>query len=166
MADPFEPALPYDGTEGFVDRPTSKDRARAEATSGRSATRQESIVALLRRRGARGATWREASLAIESREHHSGFTSSLSTLHAAGKVAALTEERDHCAVYVLPEYVGERPTQPRAYVRRRAAKPTAAVRAAADRLEKWAGNAEHSLFLDVPDLGDLRALIAYVREQA
>jgi hypothetical protein len=36
----------------------------------------------------------------------------LSDLHKAGRIARLTEERNRCKVYVLPEYVNGRETEP------------------------------------------------------
>lgn len=159
--------LPYNGTEGYVDRPTSQARAEAEVMSGRAPTRRARILALLEDRAGVGATWREASLTLEGREHHSGFTSSLSTLHKAGKVVALTETRGKCSVYVLPKYVGGRETVPRAYVRRRPPTVPTSVMAAALAMEDWANREEgpsaHSLLCLAPEWAHLRTLIDHAK---
>jgi hypothetical protein len=160
----FTPSLPYDGTEGFVPRETSEARARAEAESGRSETRQQRIMGLLRMRGSYGATWREASTHIEDRLHHSGFTSSLSTLHKTGRVAALAEQREHCNVYVLPEYVGERETVARSYVRAKPPRLTPEVAAATLTVEGWmAENKRGGMLVTAPDWTAVQTLIDHAR---
>lgn len=44
--------------------------------------------------------------------HHGQASSVLSVLHKEGRLARLTEKRERCAVYVLPEYVGDRAAAP------------------------------------------------------
>jgi hypothetical protein len=56
-----------------------------------------------------GATWKDVAGRYDW--HHGQASGALSTLHKEGRVARLAEERrTKCAVYVLPEHVGERPT--------------------------------------------------------
>jgi hypothetical protein len=44
--------------------------------------------------------------------HHGQASGALSVLHKEGRIARLTERRNRCAVYVLPEYVQGRETSP------------------------------------------------------
>jgi len=70
--------------------------------------RQRYILILADRAKEKGVTvaeLRDASL------HHGRISGALSTLHKLGKLSRLTETRGRCKVYVLPEYVNERPTE-------------------------------------------------------
>lgn len=58
----------------------------------------------------RGATWQEVALAIGL--HHGAASGALSVLHKTGHIARLAETRTRCKVYVLPQYVLDRPTEP------------------------------------------------------
>jgi hypothetical protein len=44
--------------------------------------------------------------------HHGTLSSALTNLHRDGRLARLVEKRDRCHIYVLPEYVTGRPTEP------------------------------------------------------
>ena len=106
-------SLPYNGTEGYAGSETSKDRAVSEAISGTASKRQRFILILAQRAKERGITVadvRDANL------HHGRVSGALSVLHKVGKLARLTETRDKCKVYVLPEYVNGRPTEPHGVV--------------------------------------------------
>lgn len=108
-----ETALPYNGTEGYAGSETSKQAAVDAVIHGTASKRQRFILILAGRAKERGITvaeLRDASL------HHGRVSGALSVLHKAGKLARLTEVRDRCKVYVLPEYVGDRPTEPHGVV--------------------------------------------------
>ena len=94
--------LPYAGTEGYVARPASMERARHNARDGTAADRQEQVLELLLSRRERGATWIEAGEAL--RLHHGQVSSTLSVLHQAGKVFQLREKRGRSHPYVHSEY--------------------------------------------------------------
>lgn len=101
-------ALPYNGTEGYAGSGTSKSRAFQEALDGTASKRQRYILILAERAKAKGVTvaeLRDASL------HHGRISGALSVLHKVGKLSRLTETRGRCKVYVLPEYVNDRPTE-------------------------------------------------------
>jgi hypothetical protein len=107
-------------TSGWSGSETSHERAVSEDASGTTHYRQNEVVRLLGRhtrtvKGLMGG--REAGLTVaDIREwtgwHHGQASSALSVLHKEGKIARLTERRDRCAVYVLPEYVDGRETAP------------------------------------------------------
>lgn len=109
------PALPYPDavtgrTGGHSGSDTSAERARAEATSGTATRRQRLVLYLLRQANMKGLTWRE--LSASTGQHHGQASGALSNLHKMGRVARLVERRGRCHVYVLPEYVADRPTEP------------------------------------------------------
>jgi hypothetical protein len=102
------PALPYAGTEGFAGSETSKQAAADAVIHGTASKRQRYVLILAGRAKERGITvaeLRDASL------HHGRVSGALSVLHKVGKLARLTETRGRCKVYVLPEYVNDRPTE-------------------------------------------------------
>lgn len=94
--------LPYRGTEGYVDRDASRERAETEARDGSAGDRQERIMAFLLERGKFGATWVE--VAEEVGEHHGKVSGSLSVLHKAGHVFQLRSKRNRCHPYVHNVY--------------------------------------------------------------
>ena len=89
--------LPYLGTEGFVRRPASEDRARENAASGVSSERQERVLAHLEPL-MYGETWVEVGEAL--RLHHGQVSGTLSVLHQAGKVFQLRDKRGRSHPYV------------------------------------------------------------------
>lgn len=106
-------ALPYAGTEGYAGSETSLQAARDEVVRGTASKRQRYILILAGRAGERGITvaeLRDASL------HHGRVSGALSVLHKVGKLSRLTEVRGRCKVYVLPEFVNGRPTEPHGVV--------------------------------------------------
>jgi hypothetical protein len=52
----------------------------------------------------------------DSTLHHGRVSGALSVLHKVGKLARLHETRDKCKVYVLPEFVNDRQTEPHGVV--------------------------------------------------
>jgi hypothetical protein len=112
-----DPVLPYAGTSGWSGSGTSHDRADREDHDGTTSDRQARTLAALRNTvtsygqplGCRfGITWKE--LADLEDWHHGQASGVLSVLHKTGRIARLTERRNRCAVYVLPEYVQGRET--------------------------------------------------------
>lgn len=108
MADDDLPVLPYAGTSGWSGSEASRERVEREDGDG---TTRKRHMQTLQRLGAwqeRGMTWKE--LAEDMNWHHGQATAPLSVLHKEGRIARLTEKRDRCSVYVLPEHVAGRET--------------------------------------------------------
>lgn len=147
MSDPlhvYTPALPYAGTEGFAGSETSKVQAQADVISGTASKRQRYILILAGRAKERGITVAELR---DQSLHHGRVSGALSVLHKVGKLSRLTESRGRCKVYVLPEYVNDRPTEKHGVVHK-ADKETLD---AAATVEAWLrrGEDERALF-DIP----------------
>lgn len=106
-------ALPYNGTEGYAGSDTSKQRAIDDAVSGVASKRQRYILILAGRAEEKGITVAELR---DTNLHHGRVSGALSVLHKVGKLVRLTEVRNRCKVYVLPEYVNGRPTEPHGVV--------------------------------------------------
>lgn len=108
--------LPYgpadDRTSGFAAGvATSEERARRADQEGTTSLRQKQVLLCLDVEcRERGVTWKE--LADRFGWHHGQASGILSNLHKAGRIARLTERRHRCYVYVLPEDVLGRDTQP------------------------------------------------------
>lgn len=99
--------LPYGGTSGWSGSQTSLERAISEDSNGTTRSRQALARRFLLRAGTRGGTWRE--LAEEYNWHHGQASAVLSVLHKESAIYRLSaERRERCAVYVTPEYLGER----------------------------------------------------------
>jgi hypothetical protein len=111
----FAPSLPYQGTEGFAGSDTSEAQARADVIHGTASKRQRYVLILAGRAKERGITVAELR---DTTLHHGRVSGALSVLHKVGKLARLTEVRGKCKVYVLPEYVNGRPTEPHGVVHR------------------------------------------------
>lgn len=108
---PFPGTFPYAGTSGYAaGSDTSEDRARTDDEAGTTTERQRTVLAEVGARGRYGATWSE--LANLTGWHHGQASGALSVLHKSGLLARLTERRQRSSVYVLPEHVADRPTQP------------------------------------------------------
>jgi hypothetical protein len=107
------PALPYNGTEGYAGSDTSKQRAIDDAVSGVASKRQRYILILAGRAKEKGITVAELR---DSNLHHGRVSGALSVLHKVGKLVRLSEVRGRCKVYVLPEYVNGRQTEPHGVV--------------------------------------------------
>jgi hypothetical protein len=104
------PDLPYAGTSGWSGSSTSLGRALREDEDGTTSDRQRTVLRYLADRGAQGATWRD--LADRLGYHHGSASGALSVLHKTSRIERLTEKRNRCKVYVLPEYVNGRDTEP------------------------------------------------------
>lgn len=119
MSDDY-PVLPFGGrtrpNSGHAGSETSQARATREDSDGTTSVRQRDTMRALRRVGSRGLTWRELSIysdaALSLDLHHGEASGSLSGLHKKGKIARLTDVRSGCKVYVLPENVVGRETEP------------------------------------------------------
>jgi hypothetical protein len=108
-----EPVLPYGTTNpssGYSGTDTSAERARRDDSTGVTGARQSKTFMALNRYGEAGLTWKE--LAYLEGWHHGQASGALSNLHKAGSIARLSERRDRCKVYVLPEYVNGREIEP------------------------------------------------------
>jgi DNA-binding MarR family transcriptional regulator len=103
-----EAVLPYAGTSGWSGSDTSRERAEQADSDGTTSKRQMMVVDLLGESGRKGMTWRD--LSERTGWHHGTASGALSVLHKSGVIARLTERRGRCAVYALPEFVGERET--------------------------------------------------------
>lgn len=57
----------------------------------------------------KGMTWKEAGASLGL--GHGGVSALLSALHKAETICRLTEKRENCKVYVMPEWVNGRPTE-------------------------------------------------------
>lgn len=110
-----QPILPYGGfrdpDSGFAaGSDTSEERARRDDNDGTTSKRQRQTLAFLSGRGRDGATYREVGARFNW--HHGQSSGVLSVLHMDGRIARLAMRRGKCAVYVLPQFVGGRDTQP------------------------------------------------------
>lgn len=104
------PFLPYAGTSGYSGTSTSEARARREDSNGVTHTTQKRILSLLHIRGGYGITIAELR-ALISEKHHGSLSGALSVLHKAHEISRLSEERDGCKIYVLPDCVLDRETE-------------------------------------------------------
>lgn len=109
------PVLPYpepDGTAtaGWSGSDASRERARDEAADGTVQKRQREVLAIMRVAVGYGVTVKE--LRDTTGWHHGQASSVLSSLHKAGLIDRLAQKRMRCHVYVLPEHVNGRDTQP------------------------------------------------------
>lgn len=91
------PELPYAGTEGFVARPASEERARRNATDGTAQDRQQQVLAHLASHRD-GLTW--AEVGEELQLHHGQVSSTLSVLHKSGQLFQLRNKRRRSHPYV------------------------------------------------------------------
>lgn len=105
-----EALRPYNGSSGWSGSSTSRDRAEAADGSGETRNRQLLVLLSLIKRGPEGMTWRE--LADLTGWHHGTASGALSVLHKEGRIARLSIKRQRCKVYVLPEDVHGRVTEP------------------------------------------------------
>lgn len=105
-----QPILPYGGTSGWSGTETSKTRATRQDSDGTTSKRQRDATRVLSSRGSHGVTWNELGQSLGL--HHGSASGVLSTLHKAGVIARLSENRNGCQVYVLPQFILGRPTAP------------------------------------------------------
>lgn len=85
-------------TDGYVNRPASRERAIREASDGTRNARHRKVMKHLEWYGVGGATWKE--LGDELHLHHGQISGALSKLHEKGEVFTLREKRDRCHPYV------------------------------------------------------------------
>lgn len=104
------PALPYNSSSGWSGSSTSRNRAKYLDTSGITAQNQLAIIKELKKRKSKGLIVHELRDVIGT--HHGGRSGPLSNLHKAGYIARLKETRGRCHVYVLPQYINNRPIDP------------------------------------------------------
>ena len=104
------PVTPYAGTSGWSGSSTSREHAERNDSSGRTETRQSLALQELRRRGWHGATSAEVGAVLGI--PHQSYSAVMSVLHKEGLVARLQDRRGGREIYVLPQYVGDRPTSP------------------------------------------------------
>jgi hypothetical protein len=107
-ADDGSASLPYNGTSGWSGTDTSRERAVTADTNGDTKDRQRKVMNFLHFYEGHGATWKE--IAEHTGWHHGTVSGALSVLHKDKRIARLTQQRDRCRVYVLPEYVYGRET--------------------------------------------------------
>lgn len=100
--------LPYAGTSGWSGSETSRQRAENADSNGTTTKRQAAVITWLAVRGDKGLTWKDLSELEDW--HHGQSSGTLSALHKVGRIQRLTETRDRCAIYVLPEFVNGRET--------------------------------------------------------
>lgn len=106
------PLTPYAGTSGWSGSDTSEDRARSEDQNGTTTRRQMNALRVIRLSGLDGCTWKE--VAVKFGWHHGQASGVLSVLHKEGRIARLAETRNRCKVYVMPDCVNGRDTEPHA----------------------------------------------------
>lgn len=112
-SDTTNAVLPYAGSSGWSGTDTSHRRAHEDDGDGTTTRRQRITLAALSGAGPGGLTWKELSRVAEW--HHGQASGVLTILHMSGRISRLREKRNRCRVYVLPEYVNDRETEP--YVR-------------------------------------------------
>ena len=105
------PVTPYAGTSGWSGSETSHDRASRRDGGGSTASLQMLLLRMVGSRGPRGLTVAEARRMLPD-DHHGSISGALSNLHKAERVACLTERRESCHPYVLPQFVRDRETRP------------------------------------------------------
>lgn len=103
-------ARPYAGTSGHSGSSTSRERAERRDASGLTGATQQAVYDLAKREGPQGVTVAEARGVLD--QHHGTVSGALSVLHMEGILERLTERRDRCQVYVLPDFTLGRETAP------------------------------------------------------
>jgi hypothetical protein len=112
--DTEQTALEYAGTSGFAaGSPSSEASVRSADVAGVTARRQRMALRMAAAGALNGVT--VAELRSRAGMHHGSASSALSNLHKAGRLERLAERRGRCAIYVLPEYVNERMTEPQGH---------------------------------------------------
>lgn len=102
--------FPYAGTSGWAGSETSRQRAKQQDTDGTTINRQSLTIGYLAGTQEFGVTWKELSESFDW--HHGQASGVLSVLHKGGMIERLKHTRNKCSVYVLPEYVSGRVTEP------------------------------------------------------
>lgn len=121
-------SLPYAGTSGHSGSSTSRERAERRDASGLTSATQKAVLEMARQGGANGVTVAEAREHLG--QHHGTVSGALSVLHMDGILERITERRNRCQVYVVPESVLGRETVPHRSNAAKAAVDPQAVRKA------------------------------------
>lgn len=111
------PALPYNGTSGFSGTSTSEARATERDKSWQTGNLQRGILNWVAGNLGHGVTIKELRDVYDN-DHHGTLSGALSVLHKTGRIVRLSEVRDRCKVYVLPEYVNGREIEPHGRTRK------------------------------------------------
>lgn len=98
----------YAGTTGHSGTDTSRAQAEDMPKHGRA---QAWVLRSAANLGEQGVTIVDLRSWFDDM-HHGTLSSALTNLHRAGRLARLTEKRDRCHIYVLPEYAAGRATEP------------------------------------------------------
>lgn len=98
--EPLGGLFAYNGTQGHVDRPASRDRAENEAR-GEAVDRSLDVLKLLRQYPL-GLTWKD--VADHLGYHHGQASGTLSNLHKSGRVFMLSIKRGKSHPYVHADY--------------------------------------------------------------
>ena len=117
MTDEFQPSLTYPESGGEATTGHSgTDTSRAQATDRKRATMVQSVVlGAVTRHGTFGLTIADLRR-MYPQHHHGSLSSALTNLHRDGRLARLVEKRDRCHIYVVPDDVNGRATQPAGHV--------------------------------------------------
>lgn len=99
-------------TGGHNPSRTSTDRALDEASSGRARAVRDEVERIVGQAGRRGVTVSEVVDDERVAVHHGSASGALSNLHKTGRIVRLDETRARCHVYVLDQWVEDRPLAP------------------------------------------------------
>lgn len=101
------PALAYAGTSGWSGTDTSRERAKRNDATGRTATTQKAILDAVECSGFDGMTVAEIRQQFPDR-HHGTLSGALTNLHMEGRLFRLKAKRMGCKIYVVPRYQSNR----------------------------------------------------------
>jgi hypothetical protein len=93
---------PYNGTGGYVERPSSIARAVQEVDDGTLSRRQQAVLQLLNNAGKNGCIWKAVGQQLNL--HHGQASGVLSNLHKAGEVFMLRKKVMRCHPYVAKQF--------------------------------------------------------------
>ena len=115
----FRPSeqTPFGGSEptsGWAGSDTSKARATQADRDGTTAGRWNATQSAASEAGPFGITYPD--LCEKYGWNHGQASGVLSTMHKAGRLSRLTTKRNKCKVYVLPDQVRDRETEPYGHV--------------------------------------------------
>lgn len=108
--------LPYPderagASSGWSGSETSRERAEHADADGTTTARQQQVLRYLATAAEQGVTWKELVEAYPALfPHHGSASGVLSNLHKAGKITRVTERRQRCQIYVLPQCAAGRTT--------------------------------------------------------
>ena len=93
---------PYNGTGGYVERPTSIARAVQEVEDGTLSKRQQAVLQLLHDAGKNGCVWQAVGQQLNL--HHGQASGVLSNLHKSGEIFMLRKKVMRCHPYVAKQF--------------------------------------------------------------